>query len=72
MTSPTFGPRASQKFEGRTAMLLPPGAENYSYTTGGRNVRMILVRGQCPLATRGEEICENLTTKWCILKYRPI
>ena len=32
-----------------------------------RNVRRILVRGgQCPLAAWGEE---NLTTKWCILKY---
>jgi len=25
--------------------------------------------GQCPLATWGEENLENLTTKWCILKY---
>jgi len=25
--------------------------------------------GQCPLATWGEENFENLTTKWCILKY---
>ena len=25
--------------------------------------------GQCPLAARGEENFENLTTKWCILKY---
>jgi len=25
--------------------------------------------GQCPLATRGKENFENLTTKWCILKY---
>jgi len=24
--------------------------------------------GQCPLAVRGEENFENLTTKWCILK----
>jgi len=35
-----------------------------------RNIRRILVSdGQCPLATWGEENCENLTTKWCILKY---
>ena len=25
--------------------------------------------GQCPLAAWGEENFENLTTKWCILKY---
>ena len=25
--------------------------------------------GSMPLAARGEENCENLTTKWCILKY---
>jgi len=25
--------------------------------------------GQCPLAAWGEENSENLTTKWCILKY---
>jgi len=37
-----------------------------------RGVRRILVRGvnhQCPLAAWGEQIFENLTTKWCILKY---
>jgi len=35
-----------------------------------RNVRRILDRGgQCPLAACGEENYENLTTKWCILKY---
>ena len=28
--------------------------------------------GQCPLAAWEEENFENLTTKWCILKYRPI
>ena len=25
--------------------------------------------GQCPLAAWGEENCQNLTKKWCILKY---
>jgi len=34
-----------------------------------RKVCRILVRGQCPLAARSEENFENLTTKWCILKY---
>jgi len=34
-----------------------------------RNVRRILVGGSMPLAAWGEENFENLTTKWCILKY---
>jgi len=38
--------------------------------TAVKNVRRILVRGcQCPLAAWGEDNFENLTTKWCILKY---
>jgi len=34
-----------------------------------KGVRRILVRGVSPLAAWGEENFENLTTKWCILKY---
>jgi len=34
-----------------------------------RGAAGFLLGGQCPLAARGEEIFENLTTKWCILKY---
>jgi len=34
-----------------------------------RNIHRILLGGQWPLATWGEENSENLTTKWCILKY---
>jgi len=33
-----------------------------------KSVRRIFVQGQCPLAAWGEEIFENLTKKWCILK----
>ena len=34
------------------------------------NVRAgVWLGGQCPLAARGEVNSENLTTKWCILKY---
>ena len=34
-----------------------------------RNVRRILVRGSMPLCHLRREYLENLTTKWCILKY---
>jgi len=63
--SPSFAVYVLESFE--TRPLTQCRVLSYSITT--RNVRRILVRGSMPLAAWGEENCENLTTKWCILKY---